>query len=65
MTELEIVKELGKQVASNKPLTCPNCAQWSGPKDELQPLSSFGDYEETLFCPHCDLTVSLTVILDK
>jgi len=63
MTELEIAKALGKQVSDGKPLTCPNCGQWEPSQPDIQPLMSIGDFENTLFCPHCDLTVDLRVTL--
>ena len=61
MTELEVAQALGEQVHRGEPLTCPNCSQYSGPRDEKQLMSSVGDMREVLFCPHCDLTVELVV----
>lgn len=59
--ELEIAQQLGKQVWDGLPLYCPRCQIFAGPKDGVQPLASFGDNREVLFCPHCDLTVQLIV----
>lgn len=61
MTELEMAQKLGEQVHDNKPLTCPNCAQWYGLASEKQPMDSIGDMRGMLFCPHCDLAVELKV----
>ena len=64
MTNLEIEQDLGEQVGKGKPLTCPLCTEWDmmcGDKGECQPMSSYGDYREKLFCPHCDLGVSFRV----
>jgi len=64
MTNREIEIALGKQVGLGKPLTCPLCTDWAvrcGDKGEHQPMSSCGDYEYDLFCPHCDLRVRLKV----
>ena len=39
-------------------LLCPVCsAEESGPD---QPMCAYGDYPETLFCPHCDLTITFS-----
>jgi len=59
MTNKEIAIALGKQVAKGKHLSCPVCSPDS--MDNDQPMSSFGDEENVLFCPHCELTVDLIV----
>ncbi len=59
MTHKEIAIALGKNVGLGRPLLCPQCSPDS--MDGEQPMSSWGDYEDTLFCPHCDLTVELKV----
>lgn len=64
--ELNYAKNLGKQVAKGKILYCPLC------KGKLtldynkqdQDLSSWGDHENTLFCPHCDTNIDLVVTFD-
>ena len=64
--ELKIARNLGKQVAKGNILYCPYCKEESTLEynnENDQDLSSFGDYEETLFCPHCELTVELAVKL--
>ncbi len=60
VTGKEIAIALGKQVAKGKHLSCPMCSP--GAMDDDQPMSSWGDHEYKLFCPHCDLTVQLNVI---
>ncbi len=62
-SELSYAKNLGKQVAKGGALYCPLC------KGELaisynkndQDLSSYGDNEDILFCPHCETDISLVV----
>ena len=61
--ELNYAKNLGKQVAKGNILFCPLC------KEKLtteflqhdQDLLSVGDYENELFCPHCDTYIDLIV----
>ena len=60
----EIAKFLGKQVGLGRPLACPRCSDDNGLGDNpdgKQLMSSMGDYENQLFCPHCDLSVDLVV----
>lgn len=57
-TELELLKEIGKKVGIAKPLICPFCSD----SDGEQPLSNFGDYENELFCPHCDLHLEIKLV---
>ncbi len=59
MTDLEIAIELGKNVGTGKPLLCPLCSPDCMPGG--QPMSSYGDDESNLFCPHCDLGINLMV----
>ena len=59
MSHEEIAKALGKNVGAASPLMCPLCSPDCLP--EGQPMSSYGDMEYILFCPHCDLTVELTI----
>lgn len=42
------------------PLYCPVCSE-NMFDVSIQPLSSVGDFEETLFCPHCEIYVDLIV----
>ncbi len=62
-SELNYAKNLGKQIAKGGILFCPLCKEELtlnyGPDD--QDLSSWGDYENTLFCPHCDTNIDLIV----
>ncbi len=59
MTDKEITKALGKNVGLGKPLLCPICSPYC--MDGEQPMSSIGDFEHNLFCPHCDLSIELIV----
>ena len=61
MKDIEILRAIGKQVASGNILFCPLCYDKGLEKEEQQDLSSEGDKEELLFCPHCDLTIRLTM----
>lgn len=62
MTELEIAKAIGRNVGLGKPLICPECSDEGAVEGEgVQLMSSIGDYENLLFCPHCDLRVDLVV----
>lgn len=66
-SELNYAKNLGKQVAKGGKLFCPLCKEkltTEFSKDD-QSLSSFGDFEDTLFCPHCDTTISIIVDLNR
>ncbi|KKM90451.1 hypothetical protein LCGC14_1238540 [marine sediment metagenome] len=59
MTNEEIAKALGGNVGLGKPLLCPICSPDS--MNEEQPMSSVGDFENELFCPHCDLYAEIVV----
>lgn len=62
MNDIEIARTLGKQVALGEALYCPFCSDKPprSPKGKQLMLST-GDFEEELFCPHCDLSVKLAV----
>ena len=59
MTNNEIAIAIGKNVGLGKPLLCPLCSPDC--MDGEQPMSSIGDFEDELFCPHCGLVVDLRV----
>lgn len=62
MTDKEIAIALGKQVGLGEVLYCPLCSD--KPPNTLegrQLMSSTGDFEDELFCPHCYLSVKLKV----
>jgi len=65
--EINYGKALGKQIDKSKNLFCPLCCEdlSATPKKDGQYLSSCGDYEHELFCPHCDASITLTVDLGK
>ncbi len=51
--EVRWAKEVGKQMDGK--ILCPRkCI-------EGQELSVFGDFEEELFCPHCEVVIQITV----
>ncbi len=62
LTSLEIAKFMGKLVVRGKPLRCPFCSDDNDNPEGHQPMSSIGDFENKLFCPHCDLLIDLVVI---
>lgn len=51
--ELKLAKHIGEQMSGK--ILCPRqCI-------EGQRLSTYGDMEDTLFCPHCELDVEIVV----
>lgn len=49
--ELALAKNIGEQMSGK--ILCPReCV-------EGQTLSVFGDFEDTLFCPHCEMEVEI------
>lgn len=51
--ELKLAKDIGEQMSNR--ILCPRrCI-------ETQTLSTYGDMEDTLFCPHCELDVDIVV----
>lgn len=59
MKDKEIAIALGKYVGKGEPLLCPVCGVDA--LDGGQTMMSYGDSENHLFCPHCDLGVELVV----
>lgn len=60
-TELLIAKIIGMKVGLGKiQIECPVCEKDPVRKGQL--LSSFGDHEEILFCPGCNLWIFLKVM---
>lgn len=43
----------------NNMILCPICRD----NKQEQELCTEGDFEEYLFCPHCDLTIKVEVVL--
>ncbi len=61
--ELGLSREIGKRIALGKiEVTCPACKD--DPTRRGQLLSSYGDNEELLFCPGCDLEILLKIKID-
>lgn len=51
--ELRLAKNIGEQMSGK--ILCPReCVQG-------QTLSTFGDGEDSLFCPHCEMEVDIIV----
>lgn len=51
--ELRLAKNIGEQMSGK--ILCPRqCV-------EGQELSTFGDFENQLFCPHCEMEVDIVV----
>ena len=53
--ETDLAKHIGTQM--NNKILCPQCHILE------QELSTFGDNEDRLFCPHCEMEVQITVRL--
>ena len=64
--ELQIAREIGKRIALGKiKVECPVCKNDPIRKGQLMSLmSSYGDDEEILFCPGCNLEMRLSVKID-
>jgi hypothetical protein len=54
---------VGKQIQNVQTIYCPRCLDEETLENRRfkQPLSAVGDFEDELFCPHCDLTLSICV----
>ena len=57
--EQEYAKDIGKQL--NGKIICPRCRMDGWPDSEQQTLSTYGDFEDILFCPHCELDLNLEI----
>jgi len=55
--DARLARLIGKQIDAAG-ILCPNRQERSHTD---QPLATEGDWEEHLFCPHCDLAVVITV----
>lgn len=55
---IHYAKHIGQQIHDTQNIYCPNCIV----VEEIeQPLSVIGDYENELFCPHCELRVYIKI----
>lgn len=65
--ELNYAKNLGMQVAKGDILFCPLCKEklTLDYNSDDQDLCSWGDVENTLFCPHCDTNIDLIVSIPE
>lgn len=52
-----LMKKLGKSMDGK--VICPLCSQREMGVQREQELSCYGDRENILFCPHCELEVKL------
>lgn len=57
--ELKLAKNIGEQMSGK--ILCPRKCNWLCGEDLKQELSTYGDMEDTLFCPHCELDVEIVV----
>lgn len=63
-TLLSYARCIGKQIQCIQQIYCPYCLTLKLEHKQMrQPLCAVGDFEEELFCPHCDLTVCLSVTI--
>lgn len=55
-TELTLAKDIGEQMSHK--ILCPRkcCGE-----DDPQELSTYGDRENRLFCPHCEIDIHIIV----
>lgn len=54
--ELKLAKDIGSQMSGK--ILCPRKCCGT---DDPQELSTYGDFEDKLFCPHCEMDVQITV----
>lgn len=58
-TEEAYAFDIGKQLSGK--IICPRCRNEAWKDEDQQTLSTYGDFENTLFCPHCELDLHLRV----
>ena len=69
-SDLELEKDIGRQVTKQAgddgdgrgeamPLNCPVCR--NDDENFIQPLCCYGDFENEIFCPHCDVSFKITL----
>lgn len=51
--ELQLARDIGEQMSDK--ILCPRACV------EGQALSTYGDMEDRLFCPHCEMDVEIVV----
>ena len=54
--ELQLAKNIGEQMDGK--IFCP---RGCGVGNDRQDLSTYGDYGDRLFCPHCEMDIQITV----
>lgn len=52
-----VARSIARQMNNNPTILCPRCKSFG----QDQPLSMEGDFPQVLFCPHCNLEVSISV----
>lgn len=57
--ELKLAKNIGEQMSGK--ILCPRQCNRIYDSSTWQALSTVGDMEDTLFCPHCELDVEIVV----
>ncbi len=57
--EEQYAKDIGNQLSGK--IICPRCRVDNWTDEEQQTLSTYGDFEDCLFCPHCEMDLELTV----
>lgn len=55
--EIAIAKKIGNSISGK--FNCPTCSL----PDHPQPIYVLGDFENELYCPHCDMTIELVIKL--
>lgn len=61
--EIKIARAITAQMGK---VLCPVCSDLEDESSPLkQELAAYGNFEETMFCPHCDLDVNIIVRCHK
>lgn len=55
--DLLLAKHIGRQMDGQ--ILCPAGCIYG------QHLSTYGDFEDTLFCPHCDIDVKIEIVFSS
>lgn len=61
--QLKYARCIGKQIQNLQQIFCPRCLEQESVEEKrfYQNLCAVGDFEEELFCPHCELRIKVIV----
>ena len=54
-----LAKRMGKEI-NNAEVLCPICKVHE--PNLRQPMSTIGDHEDHIFCPHCEIEFELSIV---